>query len=312
MSGFLKTWNTHKHVLTEGSVGTRLRNQKPDLPWEGSTGIAMAGDIYDDRKRQAIMDTHRAYADIAVAAGLPMIIETPTRRANKERMAVSPYNSHSVIADNVDMMCQAQEDCSHIYISGIMGCRGDAYSGKPGLSVEEGYAFHSWAVEVFARTNVDLLYAALMPTLPETLGWAKAAASTGLPYLISWSMDKNGCLLDGTPLYDAIAAIDDATPHAPLAHVSNCIHPRFCHQALLQPFNRTKNVHTRFQGLSANGAAMERDALDDNAEICCDEPEVWVAAFQALYADFPLKLLGGCCGTEDAHIQALAAWAAGM
>lgn len=65
-----------------------------------------------------------------------------------------------------------------------------------------------WQAEQFEKAEVDYLFAGIMLTLPESIGMAKAMETTDLPYIISFMIRKDGCLLDGTTINDAIIKID--------------------------------------------------------------------------------------------------------
>lgn len=69
-----------------------------------------------------------------------------------------------------------------------------------------------------AEAGVDLLLAATLPAFSEATGLASALAATGKPHIVSFVVRAEGTLLDGTPLKDAIAAIDAAVIPKPLAY----------------------------------------------------------------------------------------------
>ncbi len=48
------------------------------------------------------------------------------------------------------------------------------------------------------EAGVDFLYAALIPTLPEAAGMAWAMAETGIPYIVCFTIQRSGTLIDGT------------------------------------------------------------------------------------------------------------------
>ena len=76
---------------------------------------------------------------------------------------------------------------------------------------------------------------------------ANAMAATGLPYIISFMVCRDGRLIDGTFIHDAIDAIEKETSTRPLCYMANCVHPDVLHQALLHPRNDTPLVRQRFQ-----------------------------------------------------------------
>ena len=53
------------------------------------------------------------------------------------------YNE-SIIADNVDFLRSIKEAANvDMYIGGLMGCKGDAYTGEEALNLEEAIDFHT-------------------------------------------------------------------------------------------------------------------------------------------------------------------------
>jgi homocysteine S-methyltransferase len=187
-----------------------------------------------------------------------------------------------------------------------MSCRGDAYRPEEALSPAEAAEFHSWQAEALAAAGVDFLLASTLPALSEASGLAKALAATGLPYLVSFVARPEGTLLDGTPLREAIPAIDTAVATPPLAYLINCTHATVFRQALLHEVNSTTLVRERIVGLLANTAALSPEELDNSAELVEEAPEAFGRSVALLQRDLGMKILGGCCGTDDRHIRCLA------
>jgi S-methylmethionine-dependent homocysteine/selenocysteine methylase len=80
--------------------------------------------------------------------------------------------------------------------------------------------------------GVDFLQASTLPALSEAIGVSLARSDTGLPYVISFVIDKSSRLLDGTLLSDAICLIDERVGGGSVRFAVNCIHPAVLHQAL--------------------------------------------------------------------------------
>jgi S-methylmethionine-dependent homocysteine/selenocysteine methylase len=125
----------------------------------------------------------------------------------------------------------------NVVISGLMSCRGDAYRPADALAVDEAKDFHAWQAGKLADAGVDFLLASTLPALSEATGLALALAGTGKPYVISFVVRPGGTLLDGTPLKDAVAAIDAAATPRPVAHMINCTHVSFARAALMHEAN---------------------------------------------------------------------------
>ena len=85
--------------------------------------------------------------------------------------------------------------------------------------------------------------------------------------------------------------------------MANCVHPRIARQALLPPSNRTETVRRRFLGLQANTSPLSYQELDGAAELHASLPEDFAKEMLALHAVHPLRIFGGCCGTDGRHIE---------
>lgn len=290
--------------LMEGALGERL---KREFNLDISGIAAMAPLLYTEEGRKALQSLWTEYMNIATAAGLPFLATTPTRRANKERVLNGGY-SERIINDNVSFLKSVLSNfTSPYYIGGLMGSYGDAYTGQDSLSEMEAYSFHKWQVDLFKDSEVDFLMAGIMPTLPEAKGMAKAMSDSGLPYIISFTINSDGCLVDNTPIVDAIGSIDNAVDKAPLFYMTNCIHPTFVDAALGRTFNDVPLVHQRFKGIQANTAALRYDLLD-NADILkhTSSPAELAKDILNLKNRYGLTVFGGCCGTDGEYMAEIA------
>lgn len=297
-------FRNHNLFLMEGALGERL---KREFNLDISGIAAMAPLVYSEDGRNALQSLWTEYMNIATAAGLPFLATTPTRRANKERVLNGGY-SEQIIKDNVEFLKSVlSRSPGPCYAGGLMGCRGDAYTGDGCLSESEAYSFHKWQVDLFKDTGIDFLMAGIMPTLPEAKGMAKAMATSGLPYVISFTIKPDGCLIDNTPIADAIDSIDSYVDKAPLFYMTNCIHPAFVEDALGRPFNCVPLVHQRFKGIQANTAALTYDQLD-NADILkhTSSHSELAKEMQTLKDVFGLTVFGGCCGTDGEYMIEIA------
>jgi len=287
----------------EGSLGERLKREY-DVPFDEI--IALAGHIYNKKSKQALKELFHQYIKISKHYHLPIMLTTPTRRANKERVTQSKYNE-SIIYDNVSFLREIkQEFPSNVYIGGLMGCKGDAYKATDVLSDQEAFEFHSWQSSLFAKAKVDFLYAGIMPALSETIGMARAMENTGLPYIISFMIKNDGKLIDSTTINEAIRVIDNATRRKPLCYMTNCVHPKVVAEALSQTYNQTDIVKNRFKGIQANTSPLSPEELDGCCDLKTSDANNLANDMLKLCKDFNLKIFGGCCGTNDTHMNEIA------
>jgi homocysteine S-methyltransferase len=175
------------------------------------------------------------------------------------------------------------------------------------MGVAAAQRFHSWQAAKLAESAVDVILASTLPAISEATGLALALAATAKPYLISFVVRPEGTLLDGTPLHMAITSIDAKVTPQPFAYMINCTHASFARRALSHPTNSSPLVRQRIVGLLANTAALSPEELDGSSNLVGEKPATFGKMVSALHREMGLKILGGCCGTDQRHIGALAA-----
>ena len=294
-------------VLGEGAVIERLR-RSPGIQLDDH--VVNSALIYEAAGCAALETIYRQYLEIGQRYKLPLLLSTPTWRASRERIAAAGLAGRDVNGDNFRFLAKLRDSygdyARQVTICGLMSCRGDAYKPDEAMSAEAAADFHRWQADALAAAGVDFLLAATLPALSEAIGLAQAQAATGLPYVISFVARPAGTLLDGTPLDTAIATIDAAVTPRPLAYLINCTHPSIFRSALLSKRNSSPLVRARVIGLLANTAALSPEELNESAELIEEAPKVFGNSVAALRAELGMKVLGGCCGTDERHIECLA------
>jgi len=300
---FETCFNTSSSILMEGALGERLKREF-NITFDDK--VAMAGLIYDSDSRQAVYSIFKEYLKIAEKYELPFIATTPTRRANKERVLQSEFTER-IIEDNVRFLQAIKRNAKvDMFIGGLMGCKADAYKATDILSIEDAQEFHSWQVNLFKEAGVDFLFAGIMPVLSEGIGMAKAMESAELPYIISFMIRDDGKLIDGTTINDAILNIDNATVQKPICYMVNCVHPIILKKSLSYSFNKTRLVKERFHGIQANTSPLSPEELDNSTDLKSFDSVSLANDMMNLYDYFTPKILGGCCGTDNTHIEEIA------
>ena len=144
-----------------------------------------------------------------------------------------------------------------------------------------------------------------MPEINETVGMAKAMADTNIPYIISFMIRKDGCLIDGTALSDAIKIIDKQVNPKPICYMTNCIHPKNLIEALDNDKNKNNFQLKRFSGIQANASILSCEELDNCNTLQHDDFNNIIEEMYFLQKHFNLKIFGGCCGTNNEFIENL-------
>jgi len=288
----------HKFILAEASVVESLRrSNKVEL----HPRLVHALLIYDGAGKEQLSSLCCDYISVAEKSKVPIIILTPTWRANKERLSEAGINS-DVNQDAVDFMKQLRNTWgawqNNIFIGGLIGCKNDCYLPSEALDMEEAYDFHCWQVNKLAQADVDFIVAETLPALSEAIGIAQAMSATGVPYIISFVINRNSQVLDGTSLEYAFRTIDSICDRPPLGYMINCAHPSF-----LRANEQPGLVLSRLIGIQANASSREHADLEGAEVLQVDDIPNWGNQMIELNTKYGIKILGGCCGTGARHLQ---------
>ncbi len=252
----------------------------------------------------------RTYADLARMFDVGLVLETATWRASPDWGARLGYDAAALADANrraVTLIEEVREESEGngrpIVISGCIGPRGDGYVPDTSMSAAEAADYHRPQVDVFAGTAADLVTAITMNYVEEAIGVALAAREAGMPVVISFTVETDGRLATGQALGDAIEQVDDATAAYPVYFMINCAHPSHFEDAIRggQPWL------TRIRGIRANASRMSHAELNEAPELDPGDPPTLGREYAELKRLLPhLNVMGGCCGTDDRHIEHIA------
>ncbi len=209
-SGLQRRLSRGEVILTEAAVVERMRHEFR-IPADDQ--LVYGGAIYDGHAREALRQIYGGYIEVARRLAMPLLLASSTRRSSPERIAASRFAGREVMGTGWPSCGRcAAAIAATLYLGGLLGARGDAYRPQEALPPREALAFHRAQCRAFLDGGADFLMAATLPALSEALGLAAAMGETGLPFIISFVVDRSGLLLDGTPLGVAMATIDDISP----------------------------------------------------------------------------------------------------
>ena len=292
---------TQPLILTEAAISERLRRQADVIlhPTLFFTPL-----IYEDRGREAITQIYQEYREIARQARLPLLLCAPTWRVDRSRCQAAGF-SEVLNRDAVSYMLKLrerwQDNGSPVFVGGLVGPKNDCYQPDQGLSAAEAFTYHSWQVHELKYSGVEVVVAQTIPTVSEALGIARACQAADVPFLISFVIDRCGRVLDQTPLDSAIAQIDGQTGSGPAGYMVNCVHPSF-----LRPWFDHPQLFRRLIGIQANSSSLDHSELDGSVELRQDDFAEWGEQMLELHRRCGMKILGGCCGTDDRYLAFIA------
>lgn len=295
-----------KAVLAEGAVIERLR-RGGILP-DGDLLVAPL--VLEEEGRKALRVIYRSYLDIAAEYGLPIMILAPTWKAGADLCGKAGIDlglvNRSCVEFMGDIAAEYPEMAEKIFIGGLVGSRGDSYRPEEALPRIEARRYHAPQVEALRDAGAAFIMASTLPSVEEAAGIAMAASDAGVPLVMSYVPRRDGKVLDGTFLGDAVGQIDGLSCNPPIFHMCNCIHPANFARALGRDANAPLLDSGRLIGLQANASLLDPDELEGRAELDADDPVRWAGAMDSLRTEYGISLLGGCCGTNEAHISRLA------
>lgn len=258
---------------------------------------------------QVLYKYFQTYATLARKYQVGLILESATWRANPDWGTKLGYSSTALAAMNRNAIAllheirkQYETEQSRMVISGCVGPRGDGYIPSNAMTANEAQEYHRSQIEMFRDANADLVTAITMNYGEEAIGIARAAQSVGMPVVISFTVETDGNLPTGQTLKDAIKQVDATTNNAPAYYMINCAHPHHFADVLAtdEPWLE------RIRGIRANASSKSHAELNESADVDEGNPEELGSQYHEILDKLPhINVLGGCCGTDDRHIEAI-------
>jgi S-methylmethionine-dependent homocysteine/selenocysteine methylase len=276
-------------LIFAGAMGTELqrRGYATALPlWSAAANLDapdLVAEIHDDY--------FNAGAEVAITNTFRT---TPRafRKAGRESEARDALKKSVAIALNSKKKAGRQ-----VFVGGSFAPLEDCY--RPDLVPNE-YELrreHQVHAAWLAEAGVDFL-------LPETINagleaqiMAQSASATGLPFIISFVVDSNGRLLDGTPLAEAV----QKTELPGRVGISLNCRPI---DTVGKAFQKLLACYDGIIGLYPNGVGHAHDDFGWCIEDHHDEIKEFVGS-ALRWKSAGAKIIGGCCGTTPDYIRAL-------
>jgi S-methylmethionine-dependent homocysteine/selenocysteine methylase len=291
--------------ITDGGAETTLIfHEGVDLP------EFAAFTLLKDSTGQSLLDNYfRRYIQIARDNRTGFILESITWRASRDWGRKLGYDDSQLAEFNRQAITmletlreEYEDEDTPMVISGCIGPRDDGYNPSAFMSATEAQDYHSAQIETFAGTAADLVSAMTMSYPEEAIGITRAAKYAGMPAVISFTVETDGRLPDGQSLQAAIEETDAATQGGPDYYMINCAHPTHFQDAIASDAPWLE----RIRGLRANASAMSHAELDESETLDDGNPEELGEQYRALRQYLRhLNILGGCCGTDHRHVEAI-------
>jgi len=287
---FLTTLSQPHQLILDGATGTELNRRGVD------TGLPLwsANALMNDRDAKILRQIHEDY----LRAGAD-IITTNTFRTHRRALAPSGNANRALeltrrAVDTARAAIASVKSDSPKFVAGSISTLEDCY--RPDLVPpdDELRAEHSERIHHLIECDVDLILIETINTIREAVIVAKLAIITGTPVVVSFVCDREGKILSGETLTEAtnqllplgisgIGVNCGPTPNLakPLAELQAACGKDF-------PLIAYGNI----------GYADEEvgwvNTDSENPKAYCNHAIHW-----------PVKIVGGCCGTSPEHIAEL-------
>lgn len=292
--------------LTDGGIETTL------IFLEGLELPSFAAfDLLRSAEGEAALRRYfRTYAALARRLGAGIVLESATWRSNPDWGARLGYSREALAEANrsairllEEIRQEVENEKTRVVISGCVGPRGDGYDPGKTTSEDAAESYHAEQIRTFAETAADMVTAITMNYAEEAVGVARAARQAGMPAVISFTVETDGRLPTGQALSAAIERVDAATDAYPAYYMINCAHPLHF-EGVLAPGEPWAE---RIRGLRSNASARSHAELDESVELDAGDPGALGADYARLKAKLPrINVLGGCCGTDERHVEQMA------
>jgi S-methylmethionine-dependent homocysteine/selenocysteine methylase len=286
-------------VLTDGGMGQELLRRSGAAP----TPLWSARVLIDEP--DLVRDLHQDFIEAGAR-----VITINTYAATPERLGREGVGElfHTLQQRGIDLAQQARDKArqkagADARIAGCLPPLFGSYKPELTLSFEETLAIYRRIVSE-QKGRVDLIVCETMASAAEGLAAATAAAESGLPVWVSWTLKDDAdavTLRSGETIAEAARAIAHIKTEALLA---NCSKPEVMDaamphlSALPGPVGVYANGFTSVGALKHGGTVDVLEARRDlGPDSYADFAQGWAAAGAAI--------VGGCCEVGPEHIAAL-------
>ncbi len=185
-----------------------------------------------------------------------------------------------------------------------LGPMGDCYTPDPRHQLSEASDFHSQQAYESKKADTDIAWFETVPTITDAQGMALAAKKKNIPCVISFVLGKDGNLLSGESLAEAIESVDLISHFYPLGYGINCCPPEAIPIALSQCDKQGSKsrgpLSSRIISIYPNASSKDHAELDGSGENGTHHKveNNRGTAFKIIKEakKRTIKIIGGCCG----------------
>ena len=275
-------------LLADGATGTNLYNM----------GLAhgQAPDLWTETQPDKVRELHLRM----IAAGADIIL-TNSFGANATRLRLAGAQTRVRELNRAAARLAreaAQASRRAVVVAGSIGPTGEIMAPIGRLTEADATAIFTEQAQGLKDGGADILWIETISSIEEMRAAARAAQAVGLPWCGTMSFEPGGRSVMGvTP--PQLASLIDRLPYPPLAYGANCGTGPAELLMAMAGFAASGNERAL---IAKPNAGVPR--YQDGGLIYDATPPV-MAEFAVLARDLGVRLIGGCCGTTPAHLDAM-------
>jgi len=257
--------------------------------------------------RNVLRRYFESYISLAEKYRMGFILGTPTWRANPDWAYLLGYSLNELDKINrqsVTFLQDIREERKAIdmLVSGCIGPRSDGYVVRNLMTPDEAAEYHMTQMQSFVTAGVDLVSALTLNYVDEAIGIALTARQLNVPLVISFTVEVSGLLPDGEFLSRAIEKVDAATDKYVSYYMINCAHPDHFKDHL----RGNGEWLRRIGGVRPNASTRSHAELDESTTLDRGDIRRLADECNQIMSFLPeLRVIGGCCGTDHHHMEAI-------
>lgn len=201
------------------------------------------------------------------------------------------------------ILCEQVADSGRdVVVAGSMGPTGEILEPAGTVSIEQAETAYAEQAHALKEGGADVLWIETLSSLEEAEAAVSAAAQTGLPIVLTLSIDTNGRTMMGVTPSD-IVKLQDKLSTPITAYGTNCGLGASEVIAAIINMRSVALADGRDNILVAKGNCGIPQW--NGGEICYSGTPELMATYATMAIDAGARIVGGCCGTTPEHVAAM-------
>ncbi len=279
---------TEPYLLLDGAMGTMLFSQGLS---EGA-----APELWNVKHPERVRNVHRAYIEAGSRIVLTNSFGGTGYRLKLHDLQDRVYELNKAAAENARAEADAMDH--KVLVGGSMGPSGELLLPMGEMSFEDCQAAFAEQARGLTDGGVDVLWVETMSDLNEVKAAVLGARSvSGLPIAATMSFDTQGRTMMGVTPVQALEELKDLNLVAVGANCGNGL------AEIIGVIEAMQAVDSDTILIAKSNAGVPKWV---NNELSYDGTPEIMASYANLVNRLGAKLIGGCCGSDPTHIQAMA------